>query len=314
MENAKKSKVPPPSTNANGANSQDPGIPCRHRQPAKPTERKTIDVIEIDLDIDDNSARTKISDNSVRLGDAMEEHSSGASQELSETADPVKDPETNNTAPEIRSSNPFAMFACAAPTSSGAARPADRSTSKATWNVHSNTAGKRKPEAVRKPASKSTRKSKEGYIKMNDMSKEEQDRITKKWHSLADPSAPLEVRRYQVLLATRLHARCQEPSVRKAMERLRESVPGGLTAEKVAAMDPDVLASHISNLQFYNVKAQQSVKAAQEILTLFDGKVPENELALTQITGVGKCFADLLSFVNTRNQHKLATAPGGSGA
>ncbi|KAL3905188.1 MAG: hypothetical protein SGARI_004579, partial [Bacillariaceae sp.] len=80
------------------------------------------------------------------------------------------------------------------------------------------------------------------------------------------------------------------------MTKLREAIPEGITVEAVARMDPEVLASHISNLQFYNVKAQQVIKAAQEIRTIFGGKVPEDELSLTKITGIGKCFADLLAF------------------
>ena len=142
---------------------------------------------------------------------------------------------------------------------------------------------------------------------MKHLSAEEQDKITKKWHSLADPDAPLEVRRYQVLLAARLHARCQEPTVRKAMTALREAMPDGVTVETMAAVDPEVLATCISNLQFYNVKAQQVVKAAQEIQTRFGGKVPEDEWSLSQITGIGKCFADLLAFVNTRQRHEKET-------
>ena len=137
---------------------------------------------------------------------------------------------------------------------------------------------------------------------MKSLSKEEQDRITQKWHSLADASAPLEVRRFQVLVAARLHARCQEPSVRKAMAVLRKAFPA-LTASNLAQADPEVLAHHITNLQYYNVKAKQLVKVAQEIQTHHDGIVPEDEASLLKLTGVGKVFADLLAHVNTRAAH-----------
>ena len=141
------------------------------------------------------------------------------------------------------------------------------------------------------------------YVKMKDHSVEEQERITKKWHSLVESTAPLEVRRFQVLVAARLHARCQEPTVRKAMKSLREAFSNGLSVDEVAKADPEVLALYITNLQFYNAKAKQIVKAANEIQSNFGGIVPEDEQSLLQITGVGKVFADLLGFVNTRSAH-----------
>ena len=150
------------------------------------------------------------------------------------------------------------------------------------------------------------------FVRMKDHSIQEQLRITKKWHSLADPEAPLEVRRFQVLIATRLHARCQEPSVRKAMEELRtvfarnsdnESGTGDTSSLDVWAVskaDPEVLAHYVSNLQFYRVKAKHIVQASKQIITHFGGVVPEDEHSLLKIVGVGKTFADLLAFVNTR--------------
>mmetsp|Transcript_28489 Transcript_28489/g.28848 ORF Transcript_28489/g.28848 Transcript_28489/m.28848 type:complete len:140 (+) Transcript_28489:579-998(+) len=134
---------------------------------------------------------------------------------------------------------------------------------------------------------------------------EEQEKIVRKWHSMADPSDTLEVRRYQILLAARLHARCQEKTVRKTMSVLRElTLPEKLTVDEVVKFDPEVLANHISNLQYYNVKSQQIVKAAQEVKSRHGGIVPEDEFSLLQITGIGKTFADLLAFVNTREAHE----------
>ena len=149
---------------------------------------------------------------------------------------------------------------------------------------------------------KKTKSTSADFVRMKDLSYEEQIKIVKKWHSLADSSAPLEVRRYQILLAARLHARCQEVTVRKAMTSLREAIPE-LNVECVAEADPEVLAHYISNLQFYNVKAKQVVQAAKEIKSRFQGCVPEDEPSLSQITGIGRCFADLLAFVNTRDMH-----------
>lgn len=143
---------------------------------------------------------------------------------------------------------------------------------------------------------------KKDFVKMKDLPPEEQDRITKKWHSLIDPDAPLETRRFQVLVATRLHARCQGPTVRKAMKSLRDAFDE-FSVQEVAKADPEILALYITNLQFYNVKAKQIVKASNEIISQFSGVVPEDQHSLLKITGVGKVFADLLAFVNTKSAH-----------
>lgn len=84
---------------------------------------------------------------------------------------------------------------------------------------------------------------------------------------------------------------------------LREAFQNIFSVEQVAQADPEVLAQHITNLQFYNAKAKQIVQAAQEIKTRHGGVVPEDEQSLLQITGIGKVFADLLSFVNRRTAY-----------
>jgi endonuclease III len=208
---------------------------------------------------------------------------------------------------------------------------------------------------------------------MKELSIDQQELITKKWLSLADdfppgfslpyfvcdnhddtrpnaaPSRPsssasaaiatslvddfIEIRRFQVLVAARLHARCQESSVRKAMTRLRsyfqkssrssninaddgvahgvktagcrtETLNNTITINNIASADPVKLAHGcLSNLQFYNVKAESLVKAAQQIQKEHGGFVPVDEESLLKVTGVGKVFADLLAFVNTRENH-----------
>lgn len=77
-----------------------------------------------------------------------------------------------------------------------------------------------------------------------------------------------------------------------------------LTVDHVAGANPDDLAKCLTNLQYYNVKAQHLVRAAKEIQLQFGGVVPEDEHALNRITGVGKVFADLLAFVNRREVHE----------
>lgn len=213
------------------------------------------------------------------------------SEGIENVSEPCK--EERDTISPSKKENPFASFAHDAshPGGKKEIRPLQ-------WRVSNQC----NTETTSKPKKHKTCDKKEGFVKIKDLAAEEQDRITKKWHSLVDPAAPLEVRRFQVLVAARLHARCQEPTVRKAMKSLREAF-NEFSVDEVAKADPEVLALYITNLQYYNVKAKQIVKAANEIKSQFSGMVPEDEHSLLQITGVGKVFSDLLAFVNTRSAH-----------
>jgi hypothetical protein len=186
--------------------------------------------------------------------------------------------------------NPFACFAFQATTSLPPPKKKARPTN---WVM---------PETKAAAKCKSSSNTECEWVKLKDLPAEEQQRVTKKWQSMADPDASLEVRRFQVLVAARLHARCQESSVRKAMASLREALVE-LSVDEVAEADPEGLAQLITNLQFYNAKAKQIVKAAQELKSRFGGVVPEDEHSLLQITGIGKIFADLLANVNTRSAY-----------
>jgi hypothetical protein len=138
----------------------------------------------------------------------------------------------------------------------------------------------------------------ESWIPMADLSPEERVKVRRKWHGLTDSVASLEDRRFQVLVATRLHARCQEVVVRQCMERLREAQL--LTCAAMADADPDVVSSFLTSLQYYNTKSQHLVQAAKQVLQQFDGKVPESKKELLTLTGVGPVMSDLLASINTR--------------
>ena len=157
----------------------------------------------------------------------------------------------------------------------------------------------------KKNNNKNKTKTKKEWVPMSALSLEERQRIRQKWHSMADASAPLEDRRFQVLVAARLHARCQDPVVRKSMENLGQAMT--VNATEMASVDPDVLASLLTSLQYYNTKAQHLVKAAREIVTNFGGLVPEDENDLLTLTGIGPVMADLLANINTRDAHEKST-------
>jgi endonuclease III len=201
-------------------------------------------------------------------------------------------------------------------------------------------------ETSTKPKSKA--KAKTEWIKMRDLPAEEQARVVEKWHSLlhvlidkdavtttsrtavhvkddssstncttgtaTSPTAAattpcLEDRRFQIVVAARLHAQCQEAAVRKALQALQQVCQGHLSVEQIAAAKPDDLAAAMTNLQYYNVKAKHLVQSAQQIQSLFGGKVPEDETQLRKLIGIGPVMGDILAFVNTRAMHLSRTAP-----
>jgi HhH-GPD superfamily base excision DNA repair protein len=176
---------------------------------------------------------------------------------------------------------------------------------RSTHNDHS------RPKKSTKTQSHGSKTATSDWIRMKDIPAEEQEGIVHKWHTMADPTASLEDKRFQILVAARLHARCQDGPVRKAMKELRsyfDSSNQQLTVKAMATADPDDLHTSIKNLQYYITKAANLVKAAQELKVRYGGRVPEDEHSLKQITGIGPVLADLLAFVNTRARHREALA------
>ena len=146
---------------------------------------------------------------------------------------------------------------------------------------------------------------------MADLSAIEQERIIQKWHSMVvdkgNNNTTTEDRRFQILVAARLHARCQEGPVRQAMQNLHAKLCPAhgpkLSVELLARTDPELWMESIKNLQYYPTKARHIQRAATIIMEQFRGRVPEKEAELQKLTGIGPVLADLLAFVNTRQVH-----------
>ncbi|KAL3773952.1 hypothetical protein ACHAW5_010849 [Stephanodiscus triporus] len=159
----------------------------------------------------------------------------------------------------------------------------------------------------------------------------ERRKLVERWHAFADPDASIEQRRFQVLVAARLHARCQEPVVLGAMAKLQEFFRDkdaeahrcptgssssslslssalssatkyrGLTVHSLASSDPETdIAPLLSSVLFGNTKAKQIVQAARDVLEKFGGSVPESASSLREITGIGPTLAEILTVVNRR--------------
>lgn len=165
------------------------------------------------------------------------------------------------------------------------------------------------------------------WVRMADLSAQEQQRIVDKWHSLivdtkdddnsnddrrdgsSSNYSSQEDRRFQVFVAARLHARCQEGPVRQAMQALYQRLlpeygPHCLSASTMASIDPEEWMEAIHNLQYYPTKARHIHKAANEIINKYAGIVPESSADLQTLTGIGPVLSDLLAFVNTVQVHE----------
>jgi len=199
---------------------------------------------------------------------------------------------------ETQNSNPFAHYAFSSESQStvkGSAKPESERDCK--WV----------PQCKSEPVKKKAKK--ENWIPFVHLSEKEQVSVKRKWHGLTinegEPLPLLEELRFQVFVASRLHARCQESVVRKCMRSLHENRV--LSCKAMATADPEVLANLLTSLQYYNTKSKHLVKASNEMLEKFEGKVPERHDELLQLTGIGPVMADLLSNVNTRDAYQNIT-------
>lgn len=152
--------------------------------------------------------------------------------------------------------------------------------------------------------SKRIRQADPNFISVKELPEYKKLELIAKWHSFTNPlTCDIEEKRFQLFVAARLHARCQDGPVRKAMNCLYATICP-FTVQAIAATDPDLIASCISNLQFQYVKSHQIVKASQVVISSYGGVVPENETDLKALPGIGPVFADLLSSINTREIHQ----------
>jgi endonuclease III len=161
-----------------------------------------------------------------------------------------------------------------------------------------------------------------------------------KWHSFADDTASIEIRRFQILVAARLHAQAHESVVRDAMASLPQKLKhhslslethakkksteeeidastqseivyngdateakcksSALNVHTMSQLDPVMFASWIPSVHFGTSKAKQIIQASHDLIYKFHGQVPESTRELQQLTGIGPALAAILSRVNTR--------------
>lgn len=143
-----------------------------------------------------------------------------------------------------------------------------------------------------------------------EMTNEQLAKCRRKWQSFADDDAPIEVRRFQVLVAARIHAQSHDNQVRKCMKNLRTHFRNSegdekrfLSHETLSQAEPEEVAKMIGSVLFANVKSKQIIQAANDVRRQFHGKVPESVASLKCITGIGPKLGELLFYVNSNKAH-----------
>ena len=96
---------------------------------------------------------------------------------------------------------------------------------------------------------------------------------------------------FQLLIATRLSAQCTDKRVNMVTPDLFMEFP---TAEKMAVAELGRVEELIKTCGLYKTKAKDLIGIAENIVSRFGGKVPDNIEDLTSLPGVGRKTANLV--------------------
>ena len=107
----------------------------------------------------------------------------------------------------------------------------------------------------------------------------------------SDPSAPPAVRRFQTLVSLMLSSQTKDAVNYSACLRLRDQIPGGLTAAAVAAAPLSLLEELIYPVSFFRNKAKFVKAAGAFCAEKLDGDIPDSVEALCKLAGVGPKMA-----------------------
>lgn len=96
---------------------------------------------------------------------------------------------------------------------------------------------------------------------------------------------------YQLLIAVILSAQCTDARVNKVTARLFQNYG---TPEKMRKIPKEELEKIIFSCGLYKTKAEHILKATDDILNRFGGKVPGDREALQSLAGVGRKTANVV--------------------
>jgi len=106
------------------------------------------------------------------------------------------------------------------------------------------------------------------------------------------PQPELEyVNPYTLLVAVALSAQSTDVGVNKATRALFLTVT---TPQAMLDLGEDALREHIKTIGLFNTKARNVIAAAQKLIDLYDGEVPQDRDLLETLPGVGRKTANVV--------------------
>lgn len=99
------------------------------------------------------------------------------------------------------------------------------------------------------------------------------------------------VNAYTLLVAVVLSAQSTDKGVNKATESLFKIAD---SPQKMLSLGIDGLKEHIKTIGLYNNKAKSIMSLSQDLVTKFNGQVPQNRQDLESLAGVGRKTANVV--------------------
>ena len=99
---------------------------------------------------------------------------------------------------------------------------------------------------------------------------------------------------YELIVAVILSAQCTDARVNLVTPELFKAWP---TFEALAATTPEEVVKIIASISYPNNKAKHLVGMASMVMSRYDGKLPEDQVSLMKLPGVGRKTAQVVSSV-----------------
>ena len=99
---------------------------------------------------------------------------------------------------------------------------------------------------------------------------------------------------YELLCAVMLSAQCTDKRVNMVTPALFEAFP---TVQDMAAATPEQIYPYVKSVSYPNAKSQHLAQMARMVCDKFNGEIPQDLDSMTQLPGVGRKTANVMTAV-----------------
>ena len=99
---------------------------------------------------------------------------------------------------------------------------------------------------------------------------------------------------YELLCAVMLSAQCTDKRVNMVTPALFEAFP---TVQDMAAATPEQIFPYVKSVSYPNAKSQHLAEMARMVCEQFNGEIPQDLDSMTQLPGVGRKTANVMTAV-----------------